>query len=285
MNTVVRAENLSKSYGKFKALDKVSFSIEKGSIVGLIGPNGAGKTTILNSLLGLNSYEGNLDVLGMSPEVDRAVMMERVCFVSDVGILPGWLKVSEVLNYVEGVHPRFDRIKAEALLADTNIPLKKKVKQLSKGMITQLHLSLVLAIDVELLVLDEPTLGLDILYRKSFYDHLLNDFFDHETSIIITTHQVEEIQSLLSHLLFVNSGKIVLDSAIDDLESQYCELLVAPDQLDNARRLNPIYSKRSLGRTSLFFENIAKSKLESFGEIQVPSVTDLFVAKMQRAGT
>jgi len=219
--TIVSARDLNKRFGSTNAMHNVSFDIEPGSIVGLIGPNGAGKTTTLKAILGLTDFEGSLAVLGRDPRHGRHEIMKRVCFIADVGVLPRWMKVSDALNYVGGVHDRFNREKALALLAETDISLNQRVKQLSKGMVTQLHLALVMSIDVDLLVLDEPTLGLDILYRKSFYERLLNDYFDKSTSIIISTHQVEEIESLLTHLLFINQGKIVLDSAMDALSDTY----------------------------------------------------------------
>ena len=231
MSAVVRASNLRKSFGETHAMDGISFTVEKGSIVGLIGPNGAGKTTTLKAILGLTGFSGNLDVLGMDPREGRHLVMERVAFIADVGVLPKWIRVSEAIDYVAGVHPRFNRDRCESLLAETKIGFDKKVSQLSKGMVTQLHLSLILAIDVEFLVLDEPTLGLDILYRKAFYDRLLGDYFDKETSIIISTHQVDEISSLLTHLLFIDDGKIVLDSSMEALETTYTEVLVAPKDL------------------------------------------------------
>ncbi|MFT7133445.1 MAG: ABC-2 type transport system ATP-binding protein [Cyclobacteriaceae bacterium] len=282
MSTVVQAQGVSKHYGDFAALDNVSFTVEKGSIVGLIGPNGAGKTTALKAVLGLTGFNGELSVMGHDPRTGRHHVMENVCFVADVGVLPRWLKVGEALDYVEGVHPRFNRLKAEALLKETNIGTMQKVKQLSKGMVTQLHLALVMAIEVDLLVLDEPTLGLDILYRKAFYDRLLNDYFDKETSIIITTHQVEEIETLLSHLLFIDRGKIVLDSTMDDLPKRYAQVLVEPEQLGLAESLQPIHVREMLGRKSMIFENIDQATLAPLGELHVPSVADLFVAKMQR---
>ena len=282
MSTVVQAQGVSKHYGDFAALDNVSFTVEKGSIVGLIGPNGAGKTTALKAMLGLTGFNGELSVMGHDPRTGRHHVMENVCFVADVGVLPRWLKVGEALDYVEGVHPRFNRLKAEALLKETNIGTMQKVKQLSKGMVTQLHLALVMAIEVDLLVLDEPTLGLDILYRKAFYDRLLNDYFDKETSIIITTHQVEEIETLLSHLLFIDRGKIVLDSTMDDLSKRYAQVLVEPEQLGLAESLQPIHVREMLGRKSMIFENIDQATLAPLGELHVPSVADLFVAKMQR---
>jgi ABC-2 type transport system ATP-binding protein len=282
MSTVVQAQGVSKHYGDFAALDNVSFTVEKGSIVGLIGPNGAGKTTALKAMLGLTGFNGELSVMGHDPRTGRHHVMENVCFVADVGVLPRWLKVGEALDYVEGVHPRFNRLKAEALLKETNIGTMQKVKQLSKGMVTQLHLALVMAIEVDLLVLDEPTLGLDILYRKAFYDRLLNDYFDKETSIIITTHQVEEIETLLSHLLFIDRGKIVLDSAMDDLPKRYAQVLVEPEQVSLAEAFQPIHVREMLGRKSMIFENIDQATLAPLGELHVPSVADLFVAKMQR---
>ena len=284
MSTVIKAQGMSKSYGNFNALDDISFSIQAGSIVGLIGPNGAGKTTTLKALLGLIEFEGHLSVLGADPRKARHSLMESVCFIADVGVLPRWLKVSNALDYTAGVHPKFNRQRAEEMLAATNIPMNKRVKQLSKGMVTQLHLSLVMAIDVELLILDEPTLGLDILYRKSFYESLLNDYCDKQTSIIISTHQVEEIESLLTHLLFIDKGKIILDSPMDDLASQYGEVLVSPDDWARAEALVPIYSRDLLGKKAMIFENVAADDLATLGDVSVPSVADLFVAKMRNNG-
>jgi ABC-2 type transport system ATP-binding protein len=284
MSTVIEAQGMSKSYGNFNALDDISFAIQPGSIVGLIGPNGAGKTTTLKALLGLIQFDGGLSVLGADPRKGRHSLMERVCFIADVGVLPRWLKVSNALDYAAGVHPKFNRQRAEEILAATNIPMNKRVKQLSKGMVTQLHLSLVMAIDVELLILDEPTLGLDILYRKSFYERLLNDYCDKQTSIIISTHQVEEIESLLTHLLFIDGGKIILDSAMDDLASKYAEVLVSPDDWARAGALAPIYSRDLLGKKAMIFEDIAADDLAILGDVSVPSVADLFVAKMRNNG-
>ena len=283
MSAVVRASNLRKSFGDTHAMDGISFTVEKGSIVGLIGPNGAGKTTTLKAILGLTGFSGNLDVLGMDPREGRHLVMERVAFIADVGVLPKWIRVSEAIDYVAGVHPRFNRDRCESLLAEIKIGFDKKVSQLSKGMVTQLHLSLILAIDVEFLVLDEPTLGLDILYRKAFYDRLLGDYFDKETSIIISTHQVDEISSLLTHLLFIDDGKIVLDSSMEALETTYTEVLVAPEGLEKAKALSPIYSHTVLGKHNLLFENADRNVLEALGEIRVPSISDLFIAKMQRS--
>jgi ABC-2 type transport system ATP-binding protein len=284
MSTVIEARGISKSYGSFNALDDVSFAIQPGSIVGLIGPNGAGKTTTLKALIGLTQFDGHLSVLGADPRNGRHSLMERVCFIADVGVLPRWLKVSNAIDYVAGVHAKFNRQRAEAMLAAANIPMTKRVKQLSKGMVTQLHLSLVMAIDVELLILDEPTLGLDILYRKSFYQSLINDYCDKQVSIIISTHQVEEIESLLTHLLFIDKGKIVLDSAMDDLAAKYSEVLVSHDNLARAEALGPIYSRDLLGKKAMIFESGAANDLATLGEVSVPSVADLFVAKMQNEG-
>ncbi|MFT7685627.1 MAG: ABC-2 type transport system ATP-binding protein [Candidatus Azotimanducaceae bacterium] len=281
-NNIVEVRGISKSYGDTNVLDNVSFNIARGSIVGLIGPNGAGKTTSLKALLGLTDFQGELDVMGSDPRTGRHLMMENVCFVADVGVLPGWLVVKDAIEYLSTVHPRFNRDKALELLAQTNIAHNKKVKQLSKGMVTQLHLALIMAIDVDLLVLDEPTLGLDILYRKAFYDSLLNDYFDHETSIIISTHQVEEIESLLTHLLFIDQGRIVLDSAMDDLSEKYHEVVVEASKVAEAEALGPISTREMLGRKSMIFENVAREVLAPLGELHVPSVADLFVAKMKR---
>lgn len=282
MSGIVHAQGMSKRYGNFEALRDISFDIEAGSIVGLIGPNGAGKTTTLKSLLGLTRFEGELEVLGMDPRRSRHEIMKRVCFIADVGVLPRWLKVSEAIDYVAGVHERFDRDKAEALLAETKISFKQKVKQLSKGMVTQLHLALVMAIEVDLLVLDEPTLGLDILYRKSFYERLVNDYFDRNTSIIISTHQVEEIESLLSHLIFIDEGRIILSSSMEELSHLYHEVLVGPENIERAMKHAPIHSREILGKKSMIFENVSAEILSGLGEVNTPSVADLFVAKMQK---
>jgi ABC-2 type transport system ATP-binding protein len=281
MSSIVKARNISKSYSGFPALSSVNFDIQKGSIVGLIGPNGAGKTTTLKSLLGLCSFEGDLEVLGCDPRHGRHHLMERVCFIADVGILPGWMKVNQVVEFVKGVHPKFNEKRAWELLDTTAIPFDKKIKNLSKGMITQLHLALVMSINVELLVLDEPTLGLDILYRKEFYNRLLNDYFDSERSIIISTHQVEEIEALLSHLLFIDQGEIVLDSPMDELAEKYVEVLVNSDDVDKALQLNPIYQREMLGRKGMLFRDVNRDELAGLGELQVPSVSDLFVAIMK----
>ena len=281
MSNIVEARALEKCYGRFKALDGINLNIPSGSISGLIGPNGAGKTTTMKCLIGLCDVDGDLTVVGRDPRVARHKLMEDVCFIADVGILPKWLKVAHVIDYVEAVHPRFERSKAEKLLSTTQIPANKRIKDLSKGMVTQLHLSLVMAIDVKLLVLDEPTLGLDIIYRKEFYDRLLNDFYDGGRTIIISTHQVEEIEALLSHLIFIKNGKIVLDGLMTDIADTYTEVLVSPDQLAQADAMNPIYVRELLGKKSYTFESVPKAQLEPLGELHTPSVADLFVAKMK----
>lgn len=281
MTNIVEARSLHKSFGNFVALDEVSLTIPSGAISGLIGPNGAGKTTTLKSLIGLCDVEGEISVVGQDPRIARHKLMEDVCFIADVGILPKWLKVSQVIDYVEAVHPRFSRKKAEELLSTTEIPSNKRIKNLSKGMVTQLHLAIVMAIDVQLLVLDEPTLGLDIIYRKEFYDRLLNDYYDGNRTIIISTHQVEEIEALLSHLVFINKGKIVLNSLMTDLAEQYFEVVVGADQIDEAKALGPIHERALLGKRSFMYESVERSLLESLGEIYTPSVADLFVAKMK----
>ena len=282
MSEIVEVRNVSKHFGDFAALDDVSFNISPGSIVGLIGPNGAGKTTTLKSILGLTSFDGEMSVLGEDPRSGRHKIMERVCFIADVGVLPRWLRVTDALDYIQGVHPRFNRVRAEVMLAETKISKRSKVKELSKGMVTQLHLALVMAIEVDLLVLDEPTLGLDILFRKAFYERLLNDYFDNETSIIISTHQVEEIESLLTHLLFINGGRIVLDCPMDEIDEIYSEVLVPPNKLQQANALSPIHSRDILGQKAMIFENVPREELKNLGELHAPSVADLFVAKMHR---
>ncbi len=281
MSPLIKAQGLSKSYGGLKALDNVDFSINAGRIVGLIGPNGAGKTTAIKTLLGLTNFDGDLNVCGLDPRSQRHKLMQQVSFIADVAVLPGWMRASEALDFVEGVHPAFNRQRALEMLALTQIPENKKIKQLSKGMITQLHLALVLAIDAKVLVLDEPTLGLDILYRKAFYDHLLNDYFEEDRTIIITTHQVDEIEYLLTDLLFINEGEIVLDIAMDEIGEQYLEVMVDPDQVEQARSMHPLTEREVFGRHLFLFKNTERDTLTPMGEIQVPKVTDLFVAIMK----
>ncbi len=282
MEPVIKAEHLRKFYGDTPAMDDISFTVEKGSIVGLIGPNGAGKTSTLKAILGLTSFAGSLEVLGKDPRLNRDQLMEEVCFIADVGVLPKWLRVANAIDYIEGVHPRFSRERAMVLLGETSIGMDKKVSELSKGMVTQLHLALILAIDVKLLVLDEPTLGLDILYQKSFFDRLLNDYFDNETSIIISTHQVEEVKTILTHLMFIDEGKIRLDMPMETVSETFFEVLVAADQRDAAMALHPVSVRKVLGNQSMLFENVAREKLQALGEVHVPAISDLFVAKIRQ---
>jgi ABC-2 type transport system ATP-binding protein len=274
----IEAHNLRKHYGATTALDGIDLRIEEGRILGLIGPNGAGKTTALNAILGLTSYDGTLRVLGRDPWKQREDLMRDVCFIADVAVLPRWMRVSQALDYVEGVHPRFDRAKAQSFLAKTSIQPNRKVKELSKGMVTQLHLALIMAIDAKLLVLDEPTLGLDILFRKQFYDSLLNDYFDRTRTIIITTHQVDEIQNILTDVMFIDRGRIVFNSAMDDFETRYAEVMVNPDKLAEARALKPLNERTGFGRSILLFDNADRERLSTLGEVRTPSIADLFVA-------
>lgn len=281
MGAVIEAHGLNKRYGDTTALDDVSFSVERGRIVGLIGPNGAGKTTCLKALLGLTSFSGDLSVLGVDPRQDRAELMRRITFIADVAVLPGWLRVHEAIRFVTDVHPNFDPDKARDFLSRTKIQPAKRVKQLSKGMITQLHLALVMAIDAKLLVLDEPTLGLDILFRKQFYNNLLNDYFDGERTILVTTHQVEEIEHILTDLLFIKDGKIVLDAPMEAVQERFFEVMVSPDQAEQARALSPIDERQVFGRHVFLFDTSDRQQLAELGEIHKPGVADLFVALLQ----
>ncbi|OGT84786.1 MAG: multidrug ABC transporter ATP-binding protein [Gammaproteobacteria bacterium RIFCSPLOWO2_02_FULL_61_13] len=276
----IDARGLRKAFGTTLALDGIDLRVEEGRILGLIGPNGAGKTTALNAILGLTPYQGVLRVLGRDPWTERHQLMREVCFIADVAVLPRWMRVTQVLDYVAGVHPRFDRAKAEGFLARTTIKRISKVRELSKGMVTQLHLALVMAIDARLLVLDEPTLGLDILYRKQFYDSLLNDYFDHQRTIVVTTHQVEEIQHVLTDVMFINRGRIVLNSSMEDFESRYLEVSVRPQQVVAARALKPIHERQLLGRTILIFDGAGHDQLAALGEVRTPGIADLFVAML-----
>jgi ABC-2 type transport system ATP-binding protein len=276
----IEARGLRKTFGKTIALDGVDLRVEEGRILGIIGPNGAGKTTALNAMLGLTAYEGELRVLGRNPWSERDQLMRDVCFISDVAVLPRWARVSQLLDYIVGVHPRFDRAKAEAFLAKTTIRLASKVRELSKGMVTQLHLALIMAIDARLLVLDEPTLGLDILFRKQFYDSLLNDYFDRSRTIVVTTHQVEEIEHVLTDLMFLNRGRIVFQSTMDEFESCYLEVMVHPDKAAAARALKPVHERRVFGGSILLFDGVDRQQLAAFGEVRTPSIADLFVAVM-----
>jgi ABC-2 type transport system ATP-binding protein len=276
----IEARGLRKAFKTTVALDGVDLRVEEGRILGLIGPNGAGKTTALNAILGLTPYEGELRVLGRNPWNERDLLMRDVCFIADVAVLPRWMRVSQALGYVAGVHPRFDRAKAEGFLAKTSIQQRSKVRELSKGMVAQLHLALVMAIDARLLVLDEPTLGLDILYRKQFYESLLNDYFDRSRTIVVTTNQVEEIENVLTDLMFINHGRIVLNCSMEEFESRFAELMVNPDQLAAVRALQPISERTGLGRSILLFDGVDRSKLATFGEVRTPSIADLFVAML-----
>ena len=276
----IEARGLRKTYGATKALDGVDLRVEEGRILGLIGPNGAGKTTALNAILGLTSCEGELKVLGRDPWSERDELMREVCFIADVAVLPRWMKVSQALDYVAGVHPKFDRTRAMGFLAKTQIPPDKKIGKLSKGMVTQLHLALVMAIDAKLLVLDEPTLGLDILFRKAFYDSLLNDYFDGKRTIVVTTHQVEEIQHVLTDLAFIKDGRIVLESSMENFESRYTEVMVKPEQVEEARALKPLHERQVFGRSIFLFEGQDRGPLEALGEVRTPGIADVFVAVM-----
>jgi ABC-2 type transport system ATP-binding protein len=274
----IEARGLRKAFKTTIALDGVDLRVEEGRILGLIGPNGAGKTTALNAILGLTPYEGELRVLGRDPWAERDLLMRDVCFIADVAVLPRWIRVSQVIEYVAGVHPRFDRAKTEAFLAKTTIRRASKVRELSKGMVAQLHLALVMAIDARLLVLDEPTLGLDILYRKQFYDSLLNDYFDRSRTIVVTTHQVEEIQHVITDVMFMDRGRIVFSCSMEDFEARYLEVSVRPEQLAAARALRPMHERQVLGRSVLLFDSVDRSQLSALGDVRTPSIADFFIA-------
>ncbi|MBG6223338.1 MULTISPECIES: ABC transporter ATP-binding protein [unclassified Janthinobacterium] len=280
-DSVISARGLRKQYGKQVALDSISFDIAPGRIVGLIGPNGSGKTTTLKAILGLTGFDGDLSVLGRDPRVQRDALMDDVCFIADVAILPGWLRVADAIDFVAGVHPRFDRSKAERYLAHTKLTPKMKVKAMSKGMVVQLHLALVMAIDAKLLVLDEPTLGLDILYRKQFYQNLLEDYFDENKTIVITTHQIEEVEHILSDLMFIRDGKIVLASTMEEVGERYIEVMVGPQHVNPARALQPISERSVFGKSVMLFDGVDRTQLAALGEVRTPSLADLFVATMK----
>jgi ABC-2 type transport system ATP-binding protein len=282
MTALIEARDLTKRYGTHVALDRANFAVEPGRIVGLIGPNGAGKTSALRAILGLTSYEGRLQVLGREPFHQRAALMSEACFIADVAVLPGWLRVEQAIDFVAGVHPRFRRDRAQALLAKTTVTGKRRIRELSKGMKTQVHLALTMAIDAKLLVLDEPTLGLDILARSAFYDALVNDYMDDTRTILITTHQVEEVENLLTDVLFIDRGRIVLDSSLEDIAVRYAGVAVAADRAEAARAAGPFYERRMLGKAVMYYENPNLEKLAGFGEVHTPSVADLFVAKLSR---
>ena len=281
MSAVITATGLSKHYKNSLALDNVSFQIPAGRIVGLIGPNGAGKTTALKAILGLTDFSGQLNVLGLDPRKQRDKLMEQVCFIADVAVLPRWLRVSEAVDFVGNVHPRFDRAKCEAFLARTKLTPGMRVRQMSKGMIVQLHLALVMAIDARLLILDEPTLGLDILYRKQFYQNLLEDYFDENKTIIVTTHQVEEVEHILTDLMFIRDGKIVLDADMDAIGERFIEVMVNGDRAEAARAMKPLDERQVFGKSIFLFDGVERSTLEAMGEVRRPSVSDLFVATMK----
>jgi ABC-2 type transport system ATP-binding protein len=280
MPPLIEAHDLSKNYGKHVALDHVNFAVETGRIVGLIGPNGAGKTTALRAILGLTPYEGRLRVLDREPFGDRAALMRDACFIADVAVLPAWLRVDQAIDFVAGVHPRFRRDRAQAFLSKTQITGKRRMRELSKGMKTQVHLALTMAIDAKLLVLDEPTLGLDILARRSFFDALVNDYMDETRTILITTHQVEEVENLLTDVIFIDRGHIVLDSSLEDIATRYAAVAVADDKVAAARAERPFFERRTLGKTVLYFERPDVQQLANLGELLTPSVSDLFVAKL-----
>jgi ABC-2 type transport system ATP-binding protein len=281
MATIIETKDLCKRYGGQVALDHVNFAVQPGTIVGLIGRNGAGKTTALKAILGLTPYEGTISVFGHDPMRERTAMMGDICFIADTAVLPRWLRVGQAIEYVAGIHPRFQRERAEQFLERTGIRLRSRIGTLSKGMITQVHLALILAIDARLLVLDEPTLGLDLLFRRRFYDTLLCDYFDHERTILLTTHQVEEVENLLTHVLFIERGRVVLDAGIEQLAERFVQVNVAADKIDAARAQSPFYEREIFGRQTMLFENRPRAQLAEFGELRTPAISDLFVAKMQ----
>jgi ABC-2 type transport system ATP-binding protein len=283
MTSLVTARNISKRFKDVRAVDNVSFEIEKGKIMGLFGPNGAGKTTLLKAVLGLTDCDGELSVLGLDPFKQRKELMRNICFIADVAVLPGWIKVTQLLDFMEATHPNFSRTHAEGFLARTKVRKNAKVRELSKGMITQLHLSIIMAIDARLLVLDEPTLGLDIIFRKEFYANLLDDYFDGERTILITTHQVEEIENLMTDIMFINDGRILLDSSMESLPDMFVELVTSGEDADKARQLGPVYERDVFGKKVMTFEGKNKEQLAEFGECHTPSVADLFVAKVKGA--
>ena len=283
MTSLVSAQGVSKQFGSIHAVDNVSFEIEKGKILGLIGPNGAGKTTLLKALLGLTDCEGRLSVLGLDPFKQRKELMQNICFIADVAVLPRWIRVTQLLDYVEAIHPNFSRRRAEELLTQTKVRANAKVRELSKGMVTQLHLSIIMSIDAKLLVLDEPTLGLDIIFRKEFYANLLNDYFDEERTILVTTHQIEEVENLLTDLMFIDDGKILLSSPMEALADTYVEVLTAGDNASKARGLGPIAENEMFGKSIMLFEGVSREHLEGLGEIRTPAIADLFVAKIKGA--
>ncbi|NVJ66862.1 MAG: ABC transporter ATP-binding protein [Gammaproteobacteria bacterium] len=283
MANILQAQGLSKKYGNFKALNNINMNLESGRILGLIGPNGAGKTTLLKSILGLTPFDGKLEIFGLDPHKQRDELMERVCFIADVAVLPRWIRVSQAIEFVEGVHSKFNRERCMNYLAKTKIKQNSKVKELSKGMVVQLHLALIMSIDADLLILDEPTLGLDILFRKAFYEQLLNDYFDEDRTIIITTHQVEEVEHILSDLVFIQNGEIVLDDSMDAIAETYYEVMVEKEYEEQALAMKPLSVREVFGQKVCLFSGVAKPHLQEMGKVRKPSVADLFVAKMQGA--
>jgi len=280
MGNIIEASGLSRSFGDLKALDQLNFQVPVGSVLGLIGPNGAGKTTLLRSILGLTAYRGQLAVLGLSPRRERARLMEQVCFIADTAVLPRWMRVDQLLDYMTGVHPRFDRGRAEGLLLETDVKLKRRIRDLSKGMVVQLHLALVMAIDARLLILDEPTLGLDILFRKRFFEQLISDYYDGERTIIISTHQVEEVQHILTDVMFLDRGKLVLSKSMEDIERQFVQLHAVGEAAGRAEGIPHLGAHSILGGKALIYEGIERDSLAPLGELRTPSVADLFVAMM-----
>lgn len=283
MTSLVNARGVSKHFGAVRAVDNVSFEIQEGKILGLIGPNGAGKTTLLKAVLGLTDCDGDLSVLGLDPFRQRKELMQNICFIADVAVLPRWIRVTQLLDFVEAIHPNFSRKRAEVFLQQTSVRSDAKVRELSKGMVTQLHLSIIMAIDAKLLVLDEPTLGLDILFRKEFYANLLNDYFDEQRTILITTHQVEEIENLLTDIMFINDGTILLDATMDALADQYVEVISSGEEAIKAKGLGPIAENEMFGKSVFIFEGVSRENLGGLGELRTPSVADLFVAKVKGA--
>ncbi len=281
VNSVISARGISKHYGKQRVLDSLNFEIAPGRIVGLIGPNGSGKTSTIKAILGLSDFDGDMQVLGLDPRTQREALMNDVCFIADVAILPRWLKVRDAIAFVEGVHPKFNRAKAEQYIAQTKLKPDMKVKAMSKGMVAQLHLALIMAIDAKLLVLDEPTLGLDILYRKQFYQNLLEDYFDENKSIVITTHQVEEVEHVLSDIIFINEGKIVLDTSMEQLAERFVEVLINPDQMEQATALKPLSQRKVFGKSAMLFENIGTDILRALGDIRQPGIAEIYLATMK----
>jgi len=281
METIINATGVRKHFGEQKAVDQVDLRVQSGTILGLIGPNGAGKTTLLRSLLGLCDCAGDIDVLGFDPRRERSRMLDRVCSIADTAVLPGWMSVKQVLDYVEGVHPRFDRSRALRFLDDTQVGLKRRIRELSKGMKVQLHLAIVMSVDARLLILDEPTLGLDIMFRKRFFEQLLNDYYDEQRTIIISTHQVDEIENILTDVLFMRSGKILLNERMETISERYLELHAVGEEIKAAANLNPIGVRSILGGKAFIFENTSREALQGLGQVKVPTVADLFVAKME----